>query len=271
LFIYCGQRESHDQVISREVLHDLANFGDLPLPEAVIRGHKRPRGDDNYDNSAAPAAVPSVAAAGLSPGDTSLTNGQRNIAGSRRVSLYQTPECSPSLSDGPTVFSPSMDFVLPVHSDELGRLPVFPAQSHSQLGTTQAATIPTTTAPAAPVTYTDVWSQFDMTPSVFEASSSSSLVDGSAPTELRTMGPPPPPPGASPVSSFVGQPTAFQAPDYSAFSSNITNAAPPIVGGLETSSAAFDLRPALIHNDVAGPDPSGDMLAMWLTAPEGFE
>lgn len=91
------------------MLYDLASVGDLPLPKQMQQSQKRRREEDSADsqNSMSP----------LASGDPGQA---RPIAGSKRVQHYQkhsqpSPFSPPSQSD--------LDLVLPVHSDELGRLP----------------------------------------------------------------------------------------------------------------------------------------------------
>lgn len=91
----------------RDILYDLANMGDLPLPEHDTKpSHKRSR--DSED-----PVITSPSSEGHTP-----TEGSRSIAGSKRVENYQH-HASPSMMDHTT-------FSLPIHSDELGRLPLHP-------------------------------------------------------------------------------------------------------------------------------------------------
>ena len=150
------------------------------------------------------------------------------------------------------VFSPSMDFVLPIHSAELGSLPIFPAQ-------------PGQTAPAVSA---DVWTGFDMLPSMFRLSTG----DGSAAANVaqpysNAFG------AAASTSTTAGQ---FQVPDVGTFQ-NMAPAVPlpgPVPtemnSALDTSSAGLGL-PSVGRHDGGMNIPDNDMLAMWSMASDGFE
>ncbi len=95
--------------IHRDVLHDLASVGDLPLPKRDPQiSQKRPRNSDESETTS--VNVPRASTSTLSDLDTS-----REVAGSRRVQQYQQQaEVN------------SSTFTLPMHTDELGRLPLHP-------------------------------------------------------------------------------------------------------------------------------------------------
>ena len=162
-----------------------------------------------------------------------------------------TPEYSPSMADAP-VFSPSMDFVLPIHSAELGSLPIFPAQ-------------PGQTAPAVSA---DVWTGFDMLPSMFRFSTGDdSAAANVAQPYSNAFG------AAASTSTTAGQ---FQVPDVGAFQ----NIAPAVLlpgpvptgmnSALDESSAGFGL-PSVGRHDGGMGIPDNDMMAMWSMASDGFE
>ena len=91
--------------ICRDILYDLANVGNLPLPQSPIPSHKRTRSSE-ASRSAATSPTP----------EEHSSPQLRHIAGSRRVQQYQQASHT---------FSPML-FSLPIHSDELGRLPLHP-------------------------------------------------------------------------------------------------------------------------------------------------
>lgn len=115
-------------------MYELASMGDLPLPQASPpAGHKRERDTDSPE-----ATSPSTPSSSGHTGSPSVEE-PRNIAGSRRVSHSQhhhqhsvqpySPVTPAPSNGGFTPISLPMtgaDFALPVHSDELGRLPLYP-------------------------------------------------------------------------------------------------------------------------------------------------
>lgn len=98
-----------------DILYNLANVGDLPLPEPNVRAsQKRTRSSDDVMEPFSTSA----------DGVAAVTEA-RQIAGTRRVQQYQQ---STSSSSGLGAFSTLGDFEypLPIHSDELGRIPLHP-------------------------------------------------------------------------------------------------------------------------------------------------
>ncbi|EKM58712.1 uncharacterized protein PHACADRAFT_253204 [Phanerochaete carnosa HHB-10118-sp] len=230
-----------------DVLHDLANVGDVPLPEGIPR-HKRSHEESSKEGGTAATVV-------ATPSDSSTPSSQREIAGSRRVSLRQTPITtdSPASSDG--LFSPTFDFALPIHSDELGRIPIFAGQGHQEQQGQDGVPLTTMAEPA--------WDGFDMAPSVF----GSPDLDAAG---LTTM---PAPTGAAAqyveaFSAAAGVPGSSYVPEaFQAFAG--MSQAGSAASGLETSVGAFELPVGGNRNGAAG---IGDnTLAMWSTAPGGFE
>lgn len=164
------------------------------------------------------------------------------------TAAYQQGSASaepPSVIDAPGAFSPSMDFVLPMHCDELRQMPIFPAQH------------PPPPAPG-PSTAPHAWAPYDLSPSVFGAP----LGNGA------------PLPSAVPHSAFVGPlGGAGLAPADVAAASPF---APSSFASAPFGGAPGDV--SQLHPAHAPPDPagagagvSGDTLAMWSSAPEGFE
>ncbi len=88
-------------------------MGDLPLPQPAASNHKRPR---DYDNA---APIPSSSAGQINPGE------RRNMAGTKRVHKYQQISPSPDSQDvNASFYAATGQLNLPIHSDELGRLPL---------------------------------------------------------------------------------------------------------------------------------------------------
>ncbi|KAA1476284.1 hypothetical protein DENSPDRAFT_806964 [Dentipellis sp. KUC8613] len=115
-----------------DVLYELASVGDLPLPQpSPASSVKRERDSDSISSTSSPAA------------SATAETGPRNIAGSRRVSkdfasrtnsLSAPPPPPPIPSalhtTSPTTATPAGSGYpytnLPMHSDELGRMPIYP-------------------------------------------------------------------------------------------------------------------------------------------------
>lgn len=97
-----------------DILYNLANVGDLPLPAREVRmSQKRTRSSDD-------AAEPLTSSDGTPPADEA-----RRMAGTRRVQQYQQHASTHSGSE-PFAVPGDASYSLPVHSDELGRLPLHP-------------------------------------------------------------------------------------------------------------------------------------------------
>ena len=151
-------------VVSRDILYELASVGDLPLPQASpAPSNKRERDSDSPGSSGA------ISIASDSPRGNMLVESYRTFAGSRRVSKDHNGS---TLKDGPSLAAAtfaqplprppsalpaaasaaasdaekhaanadgsggaaSPSFALPVHTDELGRLPLHPGFNVSYAG-----------------------------------------------------------------------------------------------------------------------------------------
>jgi len=100
-----------------DVICELASAGDFPLPQpSPPASNKRERDSDS------PASVGSVTASSTSSPE--LPDGPRTIAGSRRVGSKESK--IPSVTNPATIVQPDAPFTfsLPMHSDELARLPL---------------------------------------------------------------------------------------------------------------------------------------------------
>ncbi|TFY62801.1 hypothetical protein EVJ58_g3648 [Rhodofomes roseus] len=131
-----------------DILYELAYVGDLPLPQNTPPNNKRDRDSDSPRANPSPGADGYTPAANTAtPGASSLDPTQRTFAGSRRVSRDTASLATTAASFGQqqmqqSVFTPSdvpspmgvadpanasaatNTFALPIHSDELGRLPL---------------------------------------------------------------------------------------------------------------------------------------------------
>ncbi|KAI0749212.1 fungal-specific transcription factor domain-containing protein [Daedaleopsis nitida] len=150
-----------------DILYELASVGDLPLPQASpAPSHKRERDSDSPASALSPPAISSSNPNPTSPGSSSLfVDGTRAIAGNRRVSkegpslaaatfaqpLHARAASGPASASalppaaeaaeaaalhGAQTASGSVtpSFSLPVHTEELGRLPLHPGFNLSYAG-----------------------------------------------------------------------------------------------------------------------------------------
>ncbi|GJE89783.1 Zn(II)2Cys6 transcription factor [Phanerochaete sordida] len=220
----------------REVLHELANVGDVPLPQGISRPPKRSHEESTMNGAGPSVSTPSSAS---TPSDRPTPDSHREIAGSRRVSLQQSPvlpDGSPPSSDG--LFSPTLDFALPMHSDELGRIPIFSGQMQNQM---QGQMQPQDPLPVMPERG---WAGFDMAPSSFRS------VDPDA--GLTTMAAP------ADTTQFVG---AFSG-QYAAEALSAAFASVP----QQQMGPAYQMQVGSNRNGIAD-----NTLAMWSTAPGNFD
>ncbi|KIM80404.1 hypothetical protein PILCRDRAFT_789690 [Piloderma croceum F 1598] len=116
-----GEKRWHSNGRIWDVLCELASVGDFPLPQpSPVSNNKRERDSDSPISAG--SAPPSSISSESSPG---FPDGPRNIAGSRRVTSKESriPSAATNLTpmQQPDV---SSTFSLPMHSDELARLPL---------------------------------------------------------------------------------------------------------------------------------------------------
>ena len=118
-------------------MYELASMGELPLPQpSPPGGQKRDRADADTEDTPSPSSTATLvtsAPVALTPPDE-----PRHFAGSRRVSqrLQKSPRVASTSNTDASTAAPSdilSAHILPLHSDELGRLPLFSA------GTTDAS------------------------------------------------------------------------------------------------------------------------------------
>ncbi|KZT07879.1 uncharacterized protein LAESUDRAFT_724338 [Laetiporus sulphureus 93-53] len=120
-----------------DIVYELAFVGDLPLPSTPV---SQKRGRDADSPTPSTSNVPSF---GTPPDTSNPDAAPRNIAGSKRASrdtssmspsAFVQPAMSPQVAPNQTYGVSAggigqtsvQDFSLPIHSDELGRLPLHP-------------------------------------------------------------------------------------------------------------------------------------------------
>ncbi|EPQ52470.1 hypothetical protein GLOTRDRAFT_117339 [Gloeophyllum trabeum ATCC 11539] len=236
-----------------DILCDLASVGDLPLPQpSPAPGGKRERDSDEpigHTESRSPSYSGDVEAPGLS-------DGQRTMAGTRRVSKEQSavsPTVPPSASTS-TYASPQSQimsnsvFTLPIHSDELGRLPL-----HPNFGVPgQAAALPVQ-APSS--SSAGVWYGGDGS---IPRQAGSSMAQMAAPGSMDTM------------SSMLGMSEIMFDSPMSGYSPFVQGEPPqPPYPGMQFTELGTGMapqqqqQPQMFMND--------DTINMWSNAPTGFE
>ncbi|PIL26803.1 transcription factor [Ganoderma sinense ZZ0214-1] len=136
-----------------DILYELASVGDLPLPHlSPAPSNKRERDSDS------PVSSGAVSIASDSPRGSGVTDSYRAFAGNRRplprpLSTHPNPASSDSekqvaaKGSGGGAAPPS--FALPVHTDELGRLPVHPGFNVGYSGEWQPSQQPPQPQPQA--------------------------------------------------------------------------------------------------------------------------
>ncbi|KZT00948.1 uncharacterized protein LAESUDRAFT_731789 [Laetiporus sulphureus 93-53] len=237
-----------------DILYELASVGDLPLP-GTPPSHKRERDSDspksstsNASNAPTPSDLPTM--------DTT----QRSIAGSRRVSrdtssmaasIFGRQPISPQVVTSPEgpingLDQPNMhSFALPIHSDELGRLPLHPGFSmdghvHSPMGNAWYTAGPSSAvSPLASTSQAGALNGAELDPAL---------------TSLFAM------PNPNMYGSiFSAMPGQYAAPSPQDFSSQIQGMQDPgganLPGGVQGAGSSF----------------TDNTLAMWSAAPSGFE
>ena len=213
----------------RDVLCELASVGDFPLPQSNLASScKRER---DADNPSSTGTAPTLTS-------TSVPEGPRNIAGSRRVaSNTNTTSTTSSLAQPPP-------FSLPMYSDDLGRLPLhneYPIAEgdnfwFSTLGNNVAA-LPEQIAP------TFIAHHGEMTPQPFSIDHTMFFdqINGGLPSSFTQ-------------NSDVGH------SHYSAGAQNLHTAG--VETGMQLQLSRDPNMQVLMDNDT---------IAMWSNAPTGFE
>ena len=145
--------------------------------------------------------------------------------------------------------------MLPMHSEDLGRIPIFPGQADR----------------VAPASTSNAWNHFDTSPSIFGSPSSDDNLEATAIAALSAL--------ASTTPAYVGTsstclpattPTAAQS-HLSAFDAfqTMASSSASSSGVYSTANPAGTFQPPA-SDAVPGYGDNSDMLAMWSTAPEGF-
>ncbi len=124
-----SSREINPEYIYRDIIYELACVGDLPLPAEPSPPPSHKRGRDSYSPTSSGSSAPSP------PASNSIASAPRSdeprlLAGSRRVSSteHQASQFQSQSSFAPSNAGPSTStlshFTLPMHSTELGSLPL---------------------------------------------------------------------------------------------------------------------------------------------------
>ena len=263
-------------MVSRDILYELASVGDLPLPQASpAPSNKRERDSDS------PVSSGAISIASDSPRGNMLVESYRTFAGSRRVSKDHNGS---TLKDGPSLAAAtfaqplprppsalpaaasaaasdaekhaanadgsggaaSPSFALPVHTDELGRLPLHPGFNVSYAGGWQDQ--PQSQA------------QAQAQPSQVQAQQQQPVGSGGPAFDPRMMGmyALQPPSFNEMFSASMQEPSAF------------TQAGPEVAMGTASSAgpAAGAQGQPLSSEEMTFTD---NTLAMWSNAPTSFE
>ncbi|OSC97677.1 hypothetical protein PYCCODRAFT_1376657 [Trametes coccinea BRFM310] len=261
--------EAHWHTAGRlwDILYELASVGDLPLPQpSPAPSHKRDRDSDSPMMSpAASASADSPRPPGDGPSLASATFAQpiRPQPHSQSQSSASTPpSAAPSDSSDKVPASGSANpiFALPVHTDELGRLPLHPAFSMSyqqdwppssqQQQQPPMSTMPGQVSTSSSADTARVHTATQLDPRVL---SMFTMPGAAAFNEMFST----PPQSATPGTQTFPPPFP---PDMQAMSGAGAGAgAPPDAGGAV---------PSLTPQELAYAD---NTLDMWSSAPTGFE
>ncbi|KAI0692333.1 fungal-specific transcription factor domain-containing protein [Cytidiella melzeri] len=237
-----------------DILYDLANVGDLPLPQRCSQ--KRPRGD-----------VPDE----MSPQSSPISS-ERQVAGSKRVQQYQQSHQQQRQKDGqPSSSSAQSSFTLPLYSQELGRMPLHPFAEQQAAPPLERNTEP----PSWSSSYTST-----STPGHAYGGGGSGG-NGPIPDENMTMRQPIDPALEALLSML--SPAQYQQPHMA--DGNVPQDSSQFVQGSSASSATanqtvnpsmtVDTPSCIQHSSTScfgvSPDAlDSDTLAMWSSAPSGF-
>lgn len=235
---------------SWDILYSLVNIGHLPLPERTSR--KRARISED-------AAEP------ISSSDSATSSDDiRRIAGTRRVQHYQQ-HASANVDATSQAFSVPGDFTdsLPIHSDELGRLPLYPFFDES---TGASANVP-----SEPL-YPHVVPQATWSPSSFSVVPGPSTQPAFLPAAPHLAGEPLDAASFEAIFSML-RPASYQPAEASSVAAP-QNAylqdLPPVLsedlGNMVAQTSALDVQGDAVQNSF-----EDGALAMWSSAPTGFE
>ena len=210
----------------RDVLCELASVGDFPLPQSSpASSNKRERDAD----SPSPARIVPV------PASTSVHEGPRNVAGSRRVSNANAISSSSYQPQPPPFF-------LPMCSDDLGKLPL---HNENPIAETDNFWFPTLDSNVA------------------------ALPEQIVPTSIAHQGEMPPQPFSIDHTMFFNQinnvpPSSFtQDPRHSHYNDGAQS--------LHTMGATMGMQLQLPQDPNMQVLMDNDTIAMWSNAPTGFE
>lgn len=219
------------------MLYNLACVADLPLPDPVP-SNKRPREESISDATSPDQDVETAV--------EELVN-LRPIAGSKRVHAYQQQHPEPPTP--PNAQDSNQDFVLPVHSADLGRLPLHSVfapdfNTNGWYAPPQAGVHGQAPILPGPVLHMGNGALHNMLNEAFGVQNPAGIHGSNVPSLGVDIAPP-------------------QVPSI------FTPMVPPSGvhdNSIENMMASVSMEPAMI------PDlPENDTLAMWSNAPPGFE
>lgn len=256
-----------------DILYELASVGDLPLPQNTPPSHKRDRDSDSPKSSISlmdSAPTPPAQRTSTPTNQANVEHAPRSIAGSRRISRdtnamgqsYQTSSPQqlfhhPNGYQGPTDPTNANSFSLPIHSDELGRIPLHPNFPLSSVGDSPMGN--TWFTPPTPVS-----------PMPGPSSQAGPSTSTAGPSGLNN--------DIDPSLASI-----FTMPNTDVYDSIFSTMGPPIAG---TESHSFQsqigsdlqtLQDSMQDLGVMAPPQSAESsfpdntLAMWSNAPSGFE
>ncbi|EIN10102.1 hypothetical protein PUNSTDRAFT_102126 [Punctularia strigosozonata HHB-11173 SS5] len=221
-----------------DILRDLASVSELPLPRSSPGPtFKRERdSDEPITSDSATIASSASATARQQP------EAPRNIAGSRRVSNHTSAAAQPARST-------SHLYALPVHSEDLGRIPLHPtAATPSDNGSSSDAPSPLSS-----------WYQNTSGPTYGTAAPASP--HASAPHAGPSNAP------SVPLANSMGAMSAFPMDPliYDQMMSSFADSG-PVTGVPPMSTAGYEG-----YQPPGQSMPDNDTIAMWSNAPSGFE
>jgi len=245
-----------------DILRELSCVGDLPLPQNTPPSYKRDRDSDSPKSATSNLENPATP-----PASANLDAGPRNIAGSRRVSrdmsniaqpLGPPPSSQPlqgTIGSFGGAESVGLDtFALPIHSVDLGRLPLHPGFVTSDSSEPGIDSWYNPAAPSAPVSSVPAGPQAGPS-NVAQTHGLNSDFDP------RLM------------SIFAAQNADVYESLFSSMATPMSNSHPqeyqPPVGSVwQTMHNGLGVMPSGQAPDASSTD---NTLAMWSNAPSGFE
>ncbi|KAJ3558757.1 hypothetical protein NM688_g737 [Phlebia brevispora] len=224
-----------------DVLYDLASVGDLPLPQPAVVSHKRPRQDSlSQTTNSTPQSVDSPPVA---------EDGVRPVAGSKRVQAYQQSHAAATSSQSSNSVT-NDNFFLPVHTADLGRLPLHSVLAPApDFGGTGWYPSPSSSIPLQA-----------QVPAVTAA-------DNSALDSVFTQAFNPVPHGGVLTTDVLQHPASATQTQFPPMLPDVPQTGIPD-GSIEDMMASITMDP---HSSQLPDFPENDTLDMWSNAPTNFE